>query len=68
MHLKALRSVVTYLEYLMLGKRLVETFAICFNLKDFLIKDVTGFLYNLKLLSSMTLFEAMSDSNSKFIK
>ena len=52
----------------MLGQRLVESCEILLTLKDKSINEVMGFPDDLKLLSSMTLFETFSKSNSVFTR
>ena len=64
--IKSLEEGRAYLEHLVLGTRLVEACEILLSLKDASMNDVMGFPDDLKLLSSMTLFEALSDSNSIF--
>ena len=64
--IKSLEEGRAYLEHLVLGPRLVEACEILLSLKDASMDEVMGFPDNLKLLSSMTLFESVSDSNSIF--
>ena len=64
--IKSLEEGRAYLEHSVLGPRLVEACEILLSLKDASIDEVMGFPDDLKLLSSMTLFEALSDSNSIF--
>ena len=66
--IKSLEEGRAYLEHLVLGPRLVEACEILLSLKDASIDEVMGFPDDLKLLSSMTLFEALSYSNSIFTK
>jgi len=66
--IKSLEEGRAYLEHLVLGTRLVEACEILLSLKDASMDEVMGFPDDLKLLSSMTLFEALSDSNSIFTK
>ena len=66
--IKSLEEGRAYLEHLVLGPRLVEACEILLSLKDASMDEVMGFPDDLKLLSSMTLFEALSDSNSIFTK
>jgi uncharacterized protein (DUF1810 family) len=66
--IKSLEEGRAYLEHPVLGQRLIEACEILLNLKDASIDEVMGFPDDLKLLSSMTLFEAVSDSNSIFTK
>ena len=64
--IKSLEEGRAYLQHSMLGPRLVEACEILLSLKDASMDEVMGFPDDLKLLSSMTLFEALSDSNSIF--
>ena len=66
--IKSLEESRAYLEHLVLGPRLVEACEILLSLKDASMDEVMGFPDDLKLLSSMTLFEALSDSSSIFTK
>ena len=66
--IKSLEEGRAYLEHPVLGPRLVEACEILLSLKDASMDEVMGFPDNLKLLSSMTLFETLSDSNSIFTK
>ena len=66
--IKSLEEGRAYLEHSVLGPRLVEACEILLSLKDVSIDEVMGFPDDLKLLSSMTLFEALSDSSSIFTK
>jgi len=64
--IKSLEEGKAYLEHPLLGQRLVESCKVLLSLKDASMDEVMGFPDDLKLLSSMTLFEAVSDSNSIF--
>jgi len=64
--IKSLEEGRSYLEHSVLGPRLIEACEILLNLNDASMDEVMGFPDNLKLLSSMTLFESVSDSNSIF--
>jgi len=66
--IKSLEEGRAYLEHPVLGQRLIEACEIMLSLKDASMDEVMGFPDDLKLLSSMTLFEALSDSNSIFTK
>ena len=66
--IKSLEEALAYLEHPLLGQRLIEACEILLSLRDASIDEVMGFPDDLKLLSSMTLFEAVSDSNSIFTK
>ena len=66
--IKSLEEGRAYLEHLVLGPRLVEACEILLSLKDASMDEVMGFPDDLKLLSSMTLFEAVSETNSIFTK
>ena len=64
--IKSLEEGKAYLEHPVLGPRLIKACEILLSLKDASIDEVMGFPDNLKLQSSMTLFEVLSDSNSIF--
>ena len=64
--IKSLEEGRTYLKHPILGQRLVEACEILLNLKDVSINEVMGFPDDLKLLSSMTLFELVGNHNSIF--
>ena len=66
--IKSLEEGRAYLGHPVLGQRLIEACEILLSLKDASMDEVMGFPDDLKLLSSMTLFEAVSDSNSIFTK
>ena len=66
--IKSLEEGRAYLEHSVLGPRLVEACEILLSLKDASMDEVMGFPDDLKLLSSMTLFEALTDSSSIFTK
>ena len=66
--IKSLEEGRAYLEHPVLGQRLIEACEMLLSLKDASIDKVMGFPDNLKLLSSMTLFEFISGSNSIFTK
>ena len=66
--IKSLEEGRAYLRHPELGPRLIEACEILLSLKDASMDEVMGFPDDLKLLSSMTLFEALSDSNSIFTK
>ena len=66
--IKSLEEGRAYLEHPVLGPRLVEACEILLTLKGTSINEVMGFPDNLKLLSSMTLFETFSKSNSVFTR
>ena len=66
--IKSLEEGRVYLEHPVLGPRLVEACEILLSLKDASMNKVMGFPDDLKLLSSMTLFEFISDENSIFTK
>ena len=66
--IKSLEEGRAYLEHSVLGPRLVESCEILLSLKDKSINEVMGFPDDLKLLSSMTLFETFSESNSVFTR
>ena len=64
--IKSLEEGRAYLEHPVLGQRLIGACEIILSLKDVSMDEVMGFPDDLKLLSSMTLFESVSDSNSIF--
>ena len=66
--IKSLEEGRAYLEHPVLGPRLVEACEILLTLKGTSINEVMGFPDDLKLLSSMTLFETFSESNSVFTR
>jgi uncharacterized protein (DUF1810 family) len=66
--IKSLEEGRAYLKHPLLGPRLVEACEILISLKDASMDEVMGFPDDLKLLSSMTLFEALSDSSFVFTK
>ena len=66
--IKSLEEGRAYLEHPVLGPRLVEACEILLSLKDASMEEIMGFPNDLKLLSSMTLFEYISGSNSIFTK
>lgn len=66
--IKSLEEGRAYLEHPLLGPRLIEACEILLSLKDASMDEVMGFPDDLKLLSSMTLFEYVSSQNSIFSK
>jgi len=66
--IKSLEEGRAYLEHPVLGPRLVEACEILLTLQGTSINEVMGFPDDLKLLSSMTLFETFSKSNSVFTR
>jgi uncharacterized protein (DUF1810 family) len=64
--IKSLEEGRAYLKHPVLGQRLIKACEILLSLKDASMDEVMGYADDLKLLSSMTLFEALSDSNSIF--
>ena len=64
--IKSLEEGRAYLKHPILGQRLVDACEILLNLKDVSINEVMGFPDDLKLLSSMTLFELAGNHNSIF--
>ena len=66
--IKSLEEGRAYLEHPVLGQRLIEACEVLLSLKNTSIDEVMGFPDDLKLLSSMTLFELVSESNSIFTK
>ena len=66
--IKNVQEASAYLEHPILGKRLIESCEILLNLDAPSISDVMGFPDDLKLRSSMTLFEYVSEPKSIFKK
>ena len=66
--IKSLEEAKAYLKHTILGERLLESCEILLKLEDVSISDVMGFPDDLKLKSSMTLFESASNKNSIFSK
>ena len=66
--IKSTQEASAYLKHPILGKRLVESCEILLNLDATSISEVMGFPDDLKLRSSMTLFESVSKPNSIFRK
>ena len=66
--IKSLEEAKAYLKNAILGERLLESCEILLKLEDVSISDVMGFPDDLKLRSSMTLFESASSKNSIFSK
>ena len=66
--IKSLEEGRAYLKHPVLGPRLIKACEILLSLEDASMDEVMGFPDDLKLLSSMTLFEFMSGSNSIFTK
>ena len=66
--IKSLEEGRAYHKHPLLGPRLTEACEILLSLNDVSMDEVMGFPDDLKLLSSMTLFEVLSDSNSIFTK
>ena len=66
--IKSLEEGRAYLRHPELGPRLIEACEILLSLKDASMDEVMGFPDDLKLLSSMTLFESIADTNSIFTK
>ena len=66
--IKSLEEGRSYLEHSVLGPRLIKACEILLSLKDTSMDEVMGFPDDLKLLSSVTLFEAISEPNSIFTK
>ena len=64
--IKSLEEGRAYLDHSVLGPRLIEACEILLSLKDASMNKVMGFPDDLKLLSSMTLFENILDESSIF--
>lgn len=61
-----LEEAKAYLEHSVLGSRLIKACEILINLENRTIDEIMGFPDDLKLLSSMTLFELVGNHNSIF--
>ena len=61
-----LEEAQAYLEHSVLGSRLIKACEILINLEDRAIDEIMGFPDDLKLQSSMTLFELVDNQNSIF--
>jgi uncharacterized protein (DUF1810 family) len=66
--IKSTQEAIAYLDHPLLGKRLVESCKLILSLDAISISEVMGFPDDLKLRSSMTLFEYVSKPNSIFRK
>ena len=66
--IKSLEEGRAYLRHPELGPRLIEACEILLSLKDASMDEIMGFPDDLKLQSSMTLFETLPDSSSIFTK
>ena len=66
--IKSIEEAKAYLKHAILGERLLESCEILLKLEDVSISDVMGFPDDLRLRSSMTLFESASSKNSIFSK
>lgn len=66
--LKNLEEARAYLEHSVLGPRLIKACEILTNIEDRAIDEIMGFPDDLKLQSSMTLFELVDNQNSIFKK
>ena len=66
--IKSTQEASAYLKHPILGKRLIESCEILLSLNATSISEVMGFPDDLKLRSSMTLFEYVSLPNSIFSK
>ena len=64
--LKNLEEARAYLEHSVLGPRLIKACQILTNIEDRAIDEIMGFPDDLKLQSSMTLFELVGNHNSIF--
>ena len=64
--IKSIEEAQAYLTHPVLGERLIKSCEILLTLEDVSISDVMGFPDDLKLKSSMTLFEYVSKPNSIF--
>ena len=66
--IKSLGEGRAYLEHPFLGPRLIKACEVLLSLEDKLMEEIMEFPDDLKLLSSMTSFESLSDSDSIFTK
>ena len=66
--IKSIDEARSYLAHPILGERLIESCETLLKLENVLISEVMGFPDDLKLKSSMTLFEYASNKNSIFNK
>ena len=64
--IKSIEEARAFLDHPVLGQRLFKSCEILLKLEDVSISDVMGFPDDLKLKSSMTLFEYVSNPNSIF--
>ena len=64
--IKSIEEAQAYLDHPVLGERLIKSCEILLTLEGISISDVMGFPDDLKLKSSMTLFEYVSKPNSIF--
>ena len=64
--IKSIEEARAFLDHPVLGQRLFKSCEILLKLEDVSISDVMGFPDDLKLKSSMTLFEYVSKPNSIF--
>ena len=64
--IKSIEEAQAYLAHPVLGERLIKSCEILLTLKGVSISDVMGFPDDLKLKSSMSLFEYVSNPNSIF--
>ena len=66
--IKSLEEGRAYLEHPLLGQRLIDSCEMLLGHEEASIDEIMGFPDDLKLLSSMTLFEFISGENSIFTK
>lgn len=65
--IKSLEEAKRYMSHPVIGARLIECTVIVLNIEDRSAKEVFGLPDNMKLKSSMTLFEYISEPGSVFV-
>ena len=64
--IKSLEEAKRYMSHPVIGARLIECTVVVLNIEERSAKEVVGLLDNMKLKSSMTLFEYISEPGSVF--
>ena len=64
--IKSVEEAKRYMSHSITGARLIECTVVVLNIQERSAKEVFGFPDNMKLKSSMTLFESISESGSVF--
>ena len=64
--IKSLEEAKRYMSHPVIGARLIECTVVVLNIEERSAKEVFGLLDNMKLKSSMTLFEYISEPGSVF--